>query len=266
MQSTFRLRGDSFTTGSIETGTAFFIGRPSKKTPRQSYFVLVTAAHVLEDIKGDDAQLILRKVNKQDWSYEKVPYPIKIRQNGKPLWTRHDDKDVDIAVMYVPFTQKDVEILEITLLPMDYLADEKLLVTIGIHPGDELMCLGYPFSQGWGSGDFPILRSGKIASALLPIKNNKVFLYDFEVFKGNSGGPVYMSEALRSITFKERDKTFISIKPVNIIIGIVIEEGVLIVKTETPYEKKENTIPLKLAKVVHASLIRETIEKLPELP
>jgi len=75
-----------------------------------------------------------------------------------------------------------------------------------------------------------------------------------------------MSEALRSITFKERDKTFISIKPVNIIIGIVIEEGVLIVKTETPYEKKENTIPLKLAKVVHASLIRETIEKLPELP
>lgn len=258
MQSTFRLEGE----GSI--GTAFFLGRPPKKKGGGAYFVLITAAHVLENMKGDQAELILRKVNK-DWSYEKVPFKIQIRKDGKPLWTRNDDKDVDVAVMYIDNIPS--EEVEISLLPIDFLADDKDLITIGIHPGDDILCLGYPFGKGWGDGVFPILRSGKISShPLLPTRKTKVFLYDFEIFKGNSGGPVYISDSLRPIFPKDKDTELITIKPVNIIIGIVSEEFITNISSESHYEKKLEKVPLKLSKVIHASLIKETIEKLPERP
>ncbi|MCX6999992.1 MAG: serine protease [Candidatus Sumerlaeota bacterium] len=250
MQSTFRLVGDKSTTETV-TGTAFIIGRQSKTIVGQNYFVLITAAHVLENMKGDQATLILRKVNKKDWSYEKVPYQIKIRQNGKPLWTRHDDKDVDVAAMYIIVPS----VVEITLLPMDFLADDNDLGIIGIHPGDELMCVGYPSGMSWGSGDLPILRSGKIAShTLLPTKTTKVFLYDFEVSEGNSGSPVYMSDRLHPIPPQETEKISPVVIQVNTIVGMVLGQ----------YFHKG--VPLKLALVVHASLIKETIEKLPEQP
>ncbi len=254
MGATFQLEGDSFTTGTVK-GTAFFVGPPTKTKDGQSYFVLITAAHVFEKIKGDQATLILRKVNK-DYSYEKVFHKIKIRKNGKPLWTRYDDKEVDIDVMYITSLPPGVEI---TLLPMDFLADDKDLVTIGIHPGDELMCVGYPFGIPWGSGEFPILRSGKIASyPLLPTKKTKFFLYDFEVYPGNSGSPVYMSDRMRAIPSKELEKISSVVLQVNTIVGIVSDEYF--------YGTKISKTPIKLAKVVHASLIKETIEKLPEQP
>lgn len=258
MQSTFRLEGE----GSI--GTAFFIGRPSKKKDGRANFVLITAAHVLENMKGENAQLILRKV-KKDWSYEKVPFKIQIREDGKPLWTRNDDKDVDVAVMYID--NIPTEEVEISLLPINFLADDKDLITFGIHPGDDILCLGYPFGMGWGDGLFPILRSGKISShPLLPTRKTKAFLYDFEIFKGNSGGPVYISDSLRPIFTKDKDTELITIEPVNIIIGIISKEYIENIHSESHNEIKLEKVPLKLSKVIHASLIKETIEKLPERP
>jgi hypothetical protein len=198
------------------------------------------------------AKFILRKV-KKDWYYESVHQMIKIRQNGKPLWTRHDDKDVDVAVMYISVPPE----VAITLLPIDFLADDKDLVTIGIHPGDELMCVGYPFGTRGGSCEFPILRSGKIAShSILPTNKTIKFMYDFEVFEGNSGSPVYMSEILRPMLSRDTEKISPVIVKVNVVVGMVIGQ----------YLHKGDNIPLKLAEVVHSSLIRETIKKLPDQP
>jgi S1-C subfamily serine protease len=77
------------------------------------------------------------------------------------------------------------------------LIDDQKLSEFEIHPGDELNVLGYPLGFG-NVGDFPVLRSGKIASyPLVPTSENPFFLPDFRVFQGNSGGPVYFVQSNR---------------------------------------------------------------------
>src|SRR2546422_1225001 len=83
MRSTFKLIGN----GSM--GTAFVIGRPSTKAPARAYPVLITAAHVLEQMNGDEASLLLRKQDKD--VYRKDPIKIQIREKGRPRWVKHPD-------------------------------------------------------------------------------------------------------------------------------------------------------------------------------
>ena len=244
MESTFKLEGK----GSM--GTAFIIGLPIDST--RGYPVLVTAAHVLKKIQSDYAQLILRK-KMADGSWEKDPRTIKIRDKGKPLWVQHDS--VDVAAMYV-LLPKNIDILPIST---DFLANDKELKQFEIHPGDELMCLGYPFGAE-GPVGFPILRSGKIASyPLLPTKQIKTFLYDFEVFEGNSGGPVYFVESGRTY------KGGMHVGTIQFIAGLVSKQYMITEKIKSLRETKEEKHTLGLAKVIHASLIKETIDKLPKI-
>lgn len=246
MESTFKLQGEG------SKGTAFIIGRPSKKEPEKGYYVLVTAAHVLDNIRGDKAQITLRK-KKKDGAWEKVPHTIKIHHNNKPLWIRHDE--VDVAAMYIRLPKN----VNIPLLTIDFLVDDKGLEQFDIHPGDELICLGYPLGAE-GPAGFPILRSGKIASyPLLPTKQMKTFLYSFEIFEGNSGGPVYFVESGRTY------KGSMHVATIQFVAGLISEQYFVTEKIVSLREKKEVKHALSLAVVVHASLIKETIEKLPEI-
>ena len=99
MESTFMIQGQSAQGPTL--GTAFIIARPIPNTkPQRGNFVLVTAAHVLEEMQGDDAVLNLRRrVDEGTNSWVGVPYPLKIRTNGKPNWVRNPEADV--AVMYI---------------------------------------------------------------------------------------------------------------------------------------------------------------------
>jgi S1-C subfamily serine protease len=143
-------------------------------------------------MQGDTATLHLRrKVDADTWI--RVLHPVPIRSNGQPLWKKHPA--ADIAVMYVSLPKDDSR----PLLSTDVLADDKMLADFEIHPGDDLACLGYPFGQEANEAGFPVLRSGKIASyPLLPTSKTKTFLFDFRVFRGNSGGPVYFVASNRS--------------------------------------------------------------------
>ena len=247
MKSTFKLAGDG------RFGTAFIVGRPMVKEPGKAYFVMVTAAHVLEQMKGTHATLFLRK--KEDGNYKKIPLPVEIRRDDKPLWIRHPDEAADVAAMYVAMPQD----IDITLLPATLLADDEALGKFEIHPGDELLCLGYPFGAEANEAGFPILRSGKIASyPLIPTNQTKTFLYDFQIFPGNSGGPVYFVELGRKYAGAVRPAEIIQF-----IAGIVSQEHLIKEKTESLYEVKETRHPLALAKVVQASFVKETIEILP---
>jgi hypothetical protein len=165
------------------------MGKPMKDDPKQGYTVLITAAHVLDEIVGDDASLILRKKN-DDGSYTSAPYPIKIRNAGITLYTKHPDADV--AAMYVAVPTNAA----LTLLPTELLADDARLLDIEVHPGDELLCLGFPLFMDFNG--FPVIRSGILASyPLTPTKTIKTFFYNFHIFPGNSGGPVYFTFANR---------------------------------------------------------------------
>lgn len=138
------------------------------------------------------------------------------------------------------------------------LIGDKELTEYEIYPGMELMCLGYPFGAEANSLGFPILRSGRIASyPLTPSKTTKTFLFDFTVFRGNSGGPVY---------FMEKDPTYGGVRHIGAAIygiaGIVVEERNITQTVQELYQKRETTTPLQLGSVIHASFIKELVDSM----
>ncbi|RJQ62264.1 MAG: serine protease [Stygiobacter sp.] len=246
MNCTFKIEGDK------RLGTVFILGKPMRKDPKRAYYVLITAAHVLDTIKSDVATLNLRK--KIGDSYTKKSIPISIRKNGHPLWTKHPE--VDVAAMYVGIPDDIV----FDLLPTNFLATDTILQEFQIHPGDELFCLGFPHGAEANDVGFPILRSGKIASyPLKPIKKIKKFLFDFDVFGGNSGGPVYFVESNRNYAGGTH------VGKIQFIAGIVIEQKYVKEKIVSLNETRETNYQLGLAIVVHAQFIKETIDMLPLL-
>jgi hypothetical protein len=73
-----------------------------------------------------------------------------------------------------------------------WLADDAVMRTNDLRPGEELCCLGFPLGLESNPAGFPILRSGKIASfPVYPAKQAPTILLDMRVFGGNSGGPVF---------------------------------------------------------------------------
>jgi len=246
MNSTFKIaNGDTI-------GTVFILGKSSQYNTGYAYYVLITAHHVLNSIKSDEATLFLR--SEEDSTYTKFPLQIKIRDNGKPLWKKHPK--VDVAAMYVSIPDE----VKIPLLTISFLATDSLISEYELHPGDELLCLGYPFGVEANIAGFPILRSGKIASyPILPTNEVKYFLYDFNVFGGNSGGPVYFIGSNRSVKGKIKLG-----REVRFIMGLISEEVIVTEKISSSSELTLKNYQLGLAKVIPASFITETIELLPK--
>lgn len=251
MRSTFKVVGKASGRNKSAQGTAFILAKPSATDPHKAYFVLVTAGHVLKNMVGDEAVLFLRK--KIGDTYQRMLYPITIRKSGRPLWVDHPEADV--AVMYISLpTEADVIPVATSLL-----ATDEMLKQFSVHPGDRLSCLGFPRGIEANDAGFPILRSGQIASyPLVPTKSVGAFIFDFNVFEGNSGGPVYLSDSNRIYGGTTNMGT------VQFLVGLVSEQAAY--SEEIKMGRNTLTLPrqLGLAIVIHASLIRETLDMLPQ--
>jgi len=242
-QTTFKIEGPGPTPGSVSLGTVFFMAKPVPDSKRFR-FVMITARHVLEGIQGDTAMLNLRR--RTDTGWRRVRYPIKIRDAGQPLWTELED--VDVAVMYVNVPDG----IQIPIISTSLLADDEMLSQFEVNPGEELSCLGYPFGAESNAAGFAVLRSGRIASyPLLPTETTRTFLFDFAIFSGNSGGPVYLSSNNR--TYGGRMHTG---ETVHFIVGLVTQQ--LSANLSSAKER------LSLASVIHASLIKKAVAMLPD--
>jgi len=246
MQTTFMVRGQAKSGGGT-LGTAFIMGRlfaaQTQDNPR-GLVVLVTAAHVLNEMAGDTAQILLRTQQAGTDSWVVKVAQFAIRKNGRPLWKESPDSDV--AVMYVAWP---TAITQPAPLSMGFLPDDDALKAAGAGPGIELKILGYPLGNPSNDAFFPVLRTGMIASyPLLPTSVTKSFLLDFRVFKGNSGGPVYYSPKVM------RGGGFMCCPP-QFVMGLVSQERSL----AGPYSE----VQLSLGVIVHASSIKKVIESLP---
>ncbi len=251
MESTFKIEGRG-TQNQPVIGTVFLMGRPFPNDPTKGRYVLITAAHVLDDMQGDTAVIHLRKkADGETWSPS--PQPLQIRAHGQPLWLKYPDADV--AVMYIEIPPA----VRIPLLSTDLLADDATLAKFEIHPGDTLQCLGYPLGIQANEAGFPILRSGKIASyPLLPTESTKTFLLDFNVFQGNSGSPAYMVESNRMY----QHGVYLG-QTIGFIAGLVSQEVTFDQQSSGLYFVEAHQYPLGLAVVVHASLIKKAVYMLP---
>ena len=247
MKSTFELRGPA-SGGKTTFGTVFIMGKPIKnEEPTRSYLVLLTAAHVLDEVLGDKATLLFHR-RKADGSFKAEPYEISIRRNGKSLYVRNPNADV--AAMYL--TIKDEELVPDPVLSMDFLATDDRIQLYELHPGDELLCLGFPAAIDFNS--FPVIRSGVLASyPLTPSKAIGAYFYNFHVFPGNSGGPVYFSYETR------RFGGALHSGPIQGVLGLVSQQ---VSSTLPEYQSLE----MDVSRIVPSTFILETINLLPESP
>jgi len=245
MKSTFLLVGEG------SQGTGFVLGRPEPGDPTKARYVLVTAAHVLQEMKGETGAIFARrKTGPMKW--EGFIYTFRIREGERQLWSKHPTADV--AVIYLPLPDGTLDDLASTQL----LADDEMLSKFEVHPGDEANCLGYPLGNMSDQSGFPILRSGKIASyPLWPTRDTRVFSLDVRVFPGNSGGPVYLSQSNRIYGGA------VHVGKVGMVLGVVTTWTLAQKLVPELFSQRLETYPLDLAQVVHASLVREAIKMLP---
>jgi hypothetical protein len=168
--------------GQATVGTGFVVTESAPdRTPRT---ILITANHVFAAMPHDQARIGFRSRDEAgNWRY--APLSIRIRDAaGEPLWTHHPTQDV--AAIELPAGVAP------GALPRADLGDERVLETLSVRPGHEMMVLGYPIGAAANREGFPILRAGRVASyPLSPATRYPTYLVDFNVFGGNSGGPVY---------------------------------------------------------------------------
>jgi hypothetical protein len=240
MESTFKLQGTT-REDSLLFGSAFIFDLDCGESGRQA--ILVTSAHLLDTLVTDQALLGLRD-RRWDGTWEERPWWVRIRSGGKPLWRRHESADVAALCIDLP------GYAEIPLSSLALLADAATFRRYQIHPGDELLCLGYSSQNGiHGRGGFPILRGGKIASyPLSPVERYETFKYDVEIFRGYSGGPVYFDQVGRIYDGADHPGEHLQF-----IAGLLSRQW---------FADQEETQPLKVAEVVHAQFIREILTEI----
>ncbi len=232
------------------SATVWAIARPAAETQ----VILVTAAHVFSKMEGDEATLNLRKKDDKDADiWVKSPIKIKVRNDGKPLWTKHPDADV-AALFFTPGADN-----RIAGLSLDLLATDDTLKKNEIHPGDTLKCTGFPHPVQFNSGAawFPVVRLGCIAGfPLTPMSKYKTFLADINIFEGNSGGALYFTEANRFVAGKTQPGR------IQFIIGLLSEQHFINDKFDTTYESGQFKHRLGLGVIANSGMIRETIDLL----
>ena len=255
MLSTFQIVGPSSEhPNAVMSGTVFLMVKPSVKHPGNSLKVMFTANHVLAGIGGQSANVNFR-VKNPDGSWHKKPLTFSIRNGTNNLWTT--GKESDIAAMFLPIPD---ELMPECAVSTGMLATEQDLLTYEIHPGDQLSCLGYPLGLEGNDAGFPVLRMGTVASyPLTPVHNYPTFLFNFDVFGGNSGGPVYLDYIGRAYGGSiHADKRIV------LIAGIVLDEVDYVDVTKTLREDKTTKTPLALSKVIHAEYMKQLLDSIQE--
>ncbi len=242
MLSTFNISGNG------STGTCFILVEPNPNDPSTGFYVLFTAAHVLEDMQGEFATITYRSFSHSDFG--RLEDTIRIRNGNTSLWIKHPEVDIAAMPIGIPI-DADMCTVKTSLLATDSLLEE-----FCIHPGDELCVLGYPYGKASNNSGFPVLRSGRIASyPIYPTSDHPSFFLDFEVYPGNSGGPVYLCSENRVYN----GATHAGI--VQMLMGIVTK------RAEIEYVINEDTIGtdtlmenINLAVVIHAKYMRELVD------
>ncbi len=228
------------------TATGFILSRPAAKPEGTGQFLLVTAAHVLEKAEGEEMSIFFRRKT-ADGEFARAPAPLKVRREGKPLWTQHPKQDVAVIGIEPPAGIDIPRLGTELLLTSDELKE--------VEPGDLVRCVGFPHASIFepSPAAFPMVRLGCIASyPLLPVEKQPTFLVDYNAFEGDSGGPVW---------FKKNEPP--GGKGVLRIVGLVHGQHFLNQRFDFVYESGEFRKQLGLGIVVHAEAIRETIALVP---
>ena len=235
LSATFRI------TDGNHSGTCFFVSGNAVESSRPLQVVLVTAAHVFEQMSSEECELILRKES-EDKQYSRSVVSIQIRDGDKPRWTRI--RDIDIATLLVDLPE-DVSVKPFAL---EQIVGEAKLKDRTVRVGQETWIACFPAKLEANEAGWPVLRKGSIASyPLTPVTSNKTILVSYNVFGGDSGAPVAVIVDNRPL-----------------IVGVASGMQRQTDKSTLPFEERTMHTPLGLSIAVQAHYLRETIELMME--
>lgn len=236
LRSVMRVSGTD-SSGEAVFGTAFLMqGRGGASN--QAW--VVTAGHVLGSIRGEYAQITMRRQTRG--IFFATPVQVKIRDGKTPLYVLNSEHDLAALKIALPGE------VDCCILANDFAGDDARLARAGFGSGVRVLIPGYPYGEASSEAGFAFVRDGVVSSfPVLPSSTNPVFYVDFEVFEGYSGAPVVFSDGGSS----------------GFLAGMVIEE-VFLEELRAKGKKTARTRRgLGLAKVLSGPLIRSFLNSLP---
>lgn len=255
MELTVHIVGPGASPNTTNFGAGFLLLKLDPVPAHTGHVVLVTAAHVLREISGPEARLVLRQ-RVSEFAWAPLPVALKIRDGARPLWTQHPTEDVAVEYVSIPPAASVYPIVAGAGADQ-LLATDETFKALALGPGDEVCALGYPYNYSYDV-DFPILRTGAVATyPLLPLSKRKTFWVDFNVFSGNSGGPVffYNPSGTRLI-----GKAIIVGTQTFALLGLVTAQAIA---PDNVAVVPGTSRALGLAVVANSAVIKETIDRLP---
>jgi len=236
LRSVMRVSGTD-SSGETVFGTAFLMqGRGGGSN--QAW--LVTAGHVFGSIRGEYAQITMRRQTRG--IFFATPVQVKIRDGKTPLYVLNGEHDLAALKVALPGE------VDCCILANDFAIDDARLARAGFGSGVRVLIPGYPYGEASSEAGFAFVRDGVVSSfPVLPSATNPVFFVDFEVFEGYSGAPVVFSDGGSS----------------GFLAGMVVEE-VFLEELRAKGKKTARTRRgLGLAKILSGPLIRSFLNALP---
>lgn len=191
-----------------ETGTGFLVVRHVADDRAKAF--LVTNKHVLnkdENLRSAAQEIFIHvNMRKPDNSVtgKKGTLPLHYADSSKS-WREHPEPDVDVVVFDVTSLIINFPQIERRMAGYDAFADKASLREQEIDIGDEVLVIGYPIGVKQGKTNYPIVRSGIIATKIGEQLQDEVeengkkrqrslrgFLVDGATVPGSSGSPVIL--------------------------------------------------------------------------
>ncbi len=231
------LRATVRVTANGKSGTGFFVTIPPVADNELTRTVLITAAHVVEEVPGAKVVLILRKADAEG-GFVRHEHEITIKDGDRKLWVRHPD--ADIAVMGVTLPDG----IDIHPFSLSQVAEVRHLEERVVRVGQDVVIPCFPAQVEANPAGWPVLRKGSVAShPLTPLARTPTIFVDYSHFGGDSGAPVVAS---------------VDGEP--LVVGLVFAMLRQTDKTSAAFEERTTHMPLGLGISVQAPLIRQTIE------
>ncbi len=228
------------------TATGFLVVCPPEGSSSDTRLLLVTAAHVFEQMSGETCRIVFRRPG-EDRFWNRVEQRLPVRAGDRPCWQRHPQADVAVLPVHLPGPVTKAA------LPMDRIADQSAIATGKIRTGQDVWIPCYPAHLEANHSGFAVLRHGVISSYPLgPVATYKTFLVDYSTFGGDSGSPVVVQVPTGNGGSNPSGKALL-------VAGLVVGQHRQTEKVVLPFEQRITHHPLGLAIVVPGEFIRQTI-------
>lgn len=221
--------------GQGPSGTAFLVER-AVAPDKPGRTIVVTAAHVLDGIPGNEARLVLRSRNAAG-ALARMEMPVKLRDGNRPLYRKLEGIDVAAIPVTLPGQA------HARPFPLERVLDADAQAQRIVRLGRDAWIPSYPAKAEANPAGQPVLRRGSIASQpYIPAPKSNTFLVDVSAFGGDSGAPVVVLDNGKPLV-------------AGLVMGMLRETD----RSVTPFEERVTHMPLGISIVIKSQFVRQMV-------